>query len=90
MSSPPPQIFITTPSKINKVKNKVDGQSSRLLAYIQVSYHKIVLTLMHLAFLELDTHPCHLYFKLFNENRNVIIPRLFYLQPLSKDYECIK
>ena len=38
-------------------------------------------------FLEIDTHHCHLDFKLLDENNNVNILRTFYLQLLNKDYE---
>ena len=42
---------------------------------------------MHLVFLELDTHHCHLDFKLLDENNSIVIPRKLYLQLLNKDHE---
>ena len=51
---------------------------------MQVSDYKASFTPMHLVFLELDTHHCHLDFKILDENNNVIIPRTFYLQILNK------
>ena len=39
---------------------------------------------MHLVFLELDTHRPQIDFKILDENSNVIIPRIFYLQVLNK------
>ena len=53
---------------------------------MQDSDYEAAFTPMHLVFLELDIH-CHLYFKLLGENKNVIIPRTFYLQLLNKDHE---
>ena len=45
--------------QIKSVENKVDGQQSSLLAYIQVSDYKAAFTPMHLVFLELDIHQHH-------------------------------
>ena len=47
-------------------------------------------TPIHLVFLELDTHDCHLDFKLLDENNNAVIPRTFYLNLLNKDNEYIR
>ena len=69
--------------QINRVKNDLDGQPSRLLACMQVSDYKAAFTTMHFVFLELGTHHCHLDFKLLDENKNVIIPRTFCLQLLT-------
>ena len=63
--------------QINRVKNEVDVQLSVLLVSMQVSDFKAFFTLMHLVFLELDTHQCHLDCKLLDENKNVTIPRTF-------------
>ena len=41
---------------------------------------------MNLVFLELDTHHCHLDFKLLDENKNVITPKTFYLHLLNRVY----
>ena len=54
---------------------------------MQVSDYTSAITAMHLVFLEIDTHHCHLDFKLLDENNNVNILRTFYLQLLNKDYE---
>ena len=53
--------------KINRVTNELDEKPSILLACKQVLY-KAVFTQMYLVFLELDTHYCHLGFKLLVEN----------------------
>lgn len=46
--------------QINRVrKNKVDGQISILLAYIQAFDYKLALTQKILALLELETRHCH-------------------------------
>ena len=59
-ASPPPQkkslsIYC---EQINIVKNEIDGQPSSLLTCTQVSDYKAAFTLMHLVFLELNTHHC--------------------------------
>ena len=46
---------------------------------MQVFDYRVAFTPMHLVFLELDTHRCHLDFKFLDENKNVIVPRTFYL-----------
>ena len=76
---------------MNKVKSEVDGhQASSLLACVQVSGYKAFINPKHLVFLELNTHHCHLDFKLLDENKNVIILRTFYLQLLNEDNEYIR
>ena len=74
---------------MKRVENEEDRQPSSLKACIQLSDYKVAFTPMHLVFLELDTHHCRLDFKLLDKNKNVIMPRTFYFQPLSKDYEYI-
>ena len=51
-----PKSLLLHCKQINRVENKVDGQQSSLLTYIQVSDYKAAFTPMHLVFLELDTH----------------------------------
>ena len=75
---------------MNRVKSEVDGQPSSLLACMKVSDYKATFNPMHLVFLELDTHHCHLEFKLLDENNSVVMPRSFYLQQLNKDHEHIR
>ena len=59
----------------NRVKDEVDGQLSSLLVCIKVSEYKATFSLMHLEGLKLDTHNCHLDFKLLYQNNIVIISR---------------
>ena len=63
----------------------VDRKPSSLLAYMQVSGYRAVLTPIHLVFLELDTYHCHLDFEVLDENNNLIIPKIFFLQLLNND-----
>ena len=42
---------------------------------MQVSDYNATFTLMHLVFLELDTHHCHLEFKFLDKATKVIIQR---------------
>ena len=77
-TSPPPKLLSLYCKQINKVKNKLDGQPSSLLAYMQVSNYKATFSPMHLVFLELDTQRPHLDFKILDENNN-------YLQLLNKE-----
>ena len=51
---------------------------------MHVSNYKATFSPMHLVFLELDTHRPQIDFKILDENSNVIIPRIFYLQVLNK------
>ena len=81
----PPQLLSLHCKQINKVKNEFDGQPSSLLAPIHVCNCKATFSLMHLVFLELDTHRHHLDFKILDENNNEVIPRTFYLQRLNKE-----
>ena len=89
-TSPAPKSLSLYYKQTNKVENELDGQPSSLLACNQVSDYKAAFTAMHLVFLELETHHCHLDFKLLDENKNVIIPRTFYLQLLNKDHAYIR
>lgn len=89
-------LYITSPKSslyckdIDRVKNEVDRQPSNLLANIEVSDYKAAFTLMHLVFLGLDIPHCHLDFVLLDENRNIIVPRTFYLQLLNKGNNYIR
>ena len=65
-TSPPPKLLSLHCKQINKVKNKLDGQPSNLLALMHVSNYEATFSPMHLVFLELDTHRQHLDFKIFD------------------------
>ena len=52
---------------------------------MQVSNYKATFSLMHLVFLELDTHRPQLDFKILDENNNVVIQMTLYLQLLNKE-----
>ena len=67
-TSPSPKLLSLHCRQINRVKIEVDGQTSSLLVYTQVSDFKAAFTLMLLVFLERDTHHYHLDFKLLDEN----------------------
>ena len=54
-TSPPPKLLSLRHRQINKVKNKLDGQPSSLLASMHVSDYKSTFSAMHLVFLE-QTH----------------------------------
>ena len=54
-----PKSLLLHCKQINRAENKVDGQQSSLLTYIQVSDYKAAFTPMHLVFLELDIHQHH-------------------------------
>ena len=54
-----PKSLLLHCKQINRVENKVDGQQSSLLTYMQVSDYKAAFTPMHLVFLELDIHQHH-------------------------------
>ena len=83
-TSPPPISLSLHCKQINKVKNKLDGQPSSLLARIHVSNYRATFSPIHLVFLELDIDQPHLDFKILDENKNEVIPRTFYLQLLNK------
>ena len=83
-TSPPPKSLSLHCKQINKVKNKLDGQPSSLLGFMQVSNYKSTFSPLYLVFLELDTHRQHLDFKVLDEKNNEVIPRTFYLQLLNK------
>ena len=76
-TSPPPKSLSLHCKQIKKVKKKLDGQLSSLLASMHVSRS-------YLFFLELDTHRYHLDFTILEENNNEVIPITFYLQLLNK------
>ena len=84
-TSPPKKILSLHCKQINKVKNELDGQPSRLLASMHVFNYNATLSPNHLVFLELDIYQPHLDFKIRDENNNEIIPRTFYLQLLNKE-----
>ena len=83
-TSPPPISLSLHCKQINKVKNKLDGQPSSLLARIHVSNYRATFSPIHLVFLELDIDQPHLDFKILDENNNEVIPRTFYLQLLNE------
>ena len=62
----------------NRLRKRQTG--TIVLACMQVSNYKPAFTPMHLVFLYLDTHNCYLGFKLLDDNSNVHIQRVFYLQ----------
>lgn len=80
-TSPHPKSLSLYFKKINRVKNKLDGQPSSLLACM---HYKVLFAPVRLVFLEIDSHHCYLVFKLFDENNNAVIPKTFYLQLLNK------
>ena len=82
-TSPPPRPFSLHYKLINKVKNKLNGQPSSLLARMDVSNYKATFSLIHLVFLELDIDKPHLDFKILDEKNNEVIQRTFYLQLLN-------
>ena len=84
-TSPPPISLSLHCKQINKVKNKLDGQPSSLLARIHVSNYRATFSPIHLVFLELDIDQPHLDFKILDENNNEIIPITFHLQLLNKE-----
>ena len=71
--------------QINKVKNELDGQPSKLLASMNVSNYKATFSPIHLVFLELDIYQSHLDFKILDKNNNEVIQRTFYLQLLNEN-----
>ena len=82
-TSPPPRPFSLHYKLINKVKNKLNGQPSSLLARMDISNYKATFSLIHLVFLELDIDQPHLDFKILDEKNNEVIQRAFYLQLLN-------
>ena len=84
-TSPPPVSLSLYCKQINKVKSKLDGQPSSLLARMHVSNYKATFSLIHLVFLELDINQLPLDFKILDENNSEVIPRTFYLQILNKE-----
>ena len=85
-TSPPPVSLSLYCKQINKVKSKLDGQPSSLLARMHVSNYKATFSPIHVVFLELDIDQPHLDFKILDENNNELIPRTFYLQLLNKTW----
>ena len=85
-TSPPPKILSLHCKQINKVKNKLNGQPSSLLASTHVFNYNATFSPIRLVSLELDMYQPHLDFKILDENNNEIIPRTFYLQPLNKEW----
>ena len=84
-TSPPPKIISLHCKQINKVKNELDGQPSRLLISMHVSNYNATFSPVRLVFLELeDIHQPHLDFEVLDENNNEVIPRTFYLQLLNE------
>ena len=83
---PPPKSLSLHCKQINKVKNELDGQTSSLLACMQVSNYKSTFYPKSLVFLESDTHRPHLDLKILDENNNEVIPRAFYLQLLNNEW----
>ena len=82
----PPPIFLSLHCKqISKVKTKLDGQPSSLLASKHVYNNKTNFSPIHLVFLELYIHHSHLDFKMLDENNNEVIPRTLHLQLLNKE-----
>ena len=85
-TSPPPKSLSLHCKQINKVKNELEGQPSRLLACMHVSNYKATFSPMHLVFIELDTYRPHLDYEILNESNNEVIPRTFYLQLLKSEH----
>ena len=85
-TSPPPISLSLHCQQINKVKNKLDGQPSSLLARMHVSTYKENFSQIYLVFLDLDIDQPHLDFKILDKNNNEVIPRTFHLQLLHKQW----
>ena len=63
-ASPPSKIFSLHSKQINKVKNELDGQPSRVLVSMHVFNYNSSFSSPYLVFLELeDMHQPHLDFK---------------------------
>ena len=86
VTTPPPKTLSLHCNQINKIKNELDGEPSSLLPCMQISDYEANFSPMHLVFLELNTHQHHLDFKILDENNNEVIPRMFYLQLLNKEW----
>ena len=84
-TSPPPKSLSLHFKQIRKVKNKLDGQPSSLLARMHNPNYKATFSPGHLVFLQLDIHQPHLDFKILDENNNEVIPRTFYPQLLNEE-----
>ena len=84
-TSPPPKLLSLHCKQIAKIRNKLDGQPSRLLPSMHVSNYKATFCPMHLVLLELETNQRHLGFKILDENKNEVIPTTFSLQLLNKN-----
>ena len=83
-TSPPPISLSLHCKQFNKVKNELDGKPSSLLARMHVSNYKATFSPIHLVFLKLDIDQPHLDLKTLDENKNDVIPRIFYFQLLNK------
>ena len=84
LDTSPPRISLSLHcQQINKVKNKLEGQPSSLLARMHVSNYKANFSRIYLAFLDLDIDQPHLDLKILNENNNEVIPGTFYFQLLN-------
>ena len=87
LDTSPPLISLSLHcQQINKVKNKLDGQPSSLLARMHVSNYKANFSPIYLVFLDLDIDQTHLDFKILDENNNEVIPGTFYLQLLNNQW----
>ena len=75
--SPPPKSLSLHCKQINRVKNELNGQPSRLLACMHASNYKATFSPIHLEFLELDTHRTHLDFKILDKNNNNLSEDVF-------------
>ena len=54
---------------------------------MHVSNYNVTFSPIHLVFLELeDTNQPHLDFDILDENNNEVIPKIFYLQLLNKEW----
>ena len=89
-TSPHSKLLSLHCKQINRVKNEVDGQTSGMSAYMKDSDYKAAFILIHLVFLDLETHHCNLDFMLLDKNYNAITPQLFHIQLLNKDCEYIQ
>ena len=76
--------YLYTVKKINRVKSKLDEQSSSLLACMEVSDSKASFTSKYLLFLELHTHTVTWIFKLLDENNNHCYPKDILSPPIKK------
>ena len=81
----PPKLLLLHYKQTNKVKNKLNGHPSSLIACMHVFNYEAVFSPKHLLFLELEIHLPNLDFKVLDENNNEVILRTFYLQLLNKE-----